>query len=992
MLPSGTITFLFTDIEGSTRLWEQHPKEMKIALARHDALLRRAIESQGGLVFKTMGDAFCAAFSTAPEALKAALAAQRLLQAEPWGDVTLRVRMALHTGAVEERDGDYFGQPLNRLARLLSAGYGGQMLISAATHELVRDHLPDGVSLHDWGNHRLRDLERPEHIYQVLAPDLPADFPPLKTLDNFANNLPSQMTSFIGREEEIADVQRRLASTRLLTLTGPGGTGKTRLTLQVAADLLEHFPNGVWFVELAHLTDARLVTQAVAKALGLREQPNCPLDTTLIDYLKDKTALIVLDNCEHLIEASAQLAGALLSACPDLKIMTSSREALGISGEYTYLVPSLRLPDPHQSHPLEALTQYEAVRLFIARAEAALPGFTVTTQNAPALAQICYRLDGIPLAIELAAARVKLLRVEQIAARLDDRFRLLTGGSRTAMPRQQTLKALIDWSWDLLEEAERILLRRLAIFVGGWTLEAAEAVCAGGTREATTDQSASISTTPSHLEAGEVLDLLTRLFNKSLVMVQREQGQETRYLLLETIRQYARDRLREASAAEEECIRNLHLRYFLKRAEQAEPELRGAQQAGWLDRLEADHLNVRAALAWALEGEDIESGLRLGGVLWRYWWIRGYFDEGRNWLNQLLELRKEPVPRAVQAKAFSGAGILAWAQGDMLTAETNQRQAFILWQEIGDKPGMASSLNNLGLVAHNQNEYEKAISLYEQSLAYEQERGNQNGMAVAYSNLGLVAMDLADYERARQYYENALTIYRASNNPQYLSITLNNLGTLAFLQGDYDRAESYHQESLKLRKELGNKVGIATSLAVLGEVAILRGNLEPALELLEESLKLFRELDHAFNTAWVLCLLGSAELYLGNTARAAGQLAESLTISRDRQGTKIMCRALVATAQLAIARSDLALAARLASAVVAYIERLQQSSSPAPHLSPNDRLIIKRELEKLSPRLEEIFVTTDNRIGQAMSLEQATNLALEQLTIAGASSRTGGKP
>jgi predicted ATPase/class 3 adenylate cyclase len=494
-LPTGTITFLFTDIQGSAKLWEQFPDEMRDALARHDAIMQQAIEGHGGCVFKTMGDGFCAAFHTPPEALAAALAAQRALHAEAWGEMSaLRVRMALHTGTADLRDGDYFGQPLNRVSRLLSAGHGGQTLLSLATQELMRDQLPPGIELKDLGERRLRDLIRPERIFQLVAPDLPSEFAPLRSLEAFAHNLPMQLTSFVGREKEIAEIKAMLASHRLVTLTGTGGTGKTRLSVQVAADLLEDFLDGVWFVELASLADPNLVPQTVATVLGVREEPARPIIQTLSDYLKSRNVLILLDNCEHLLTACAQLCETLLRVCSRVRILASSREGVGIAGEQTFRVPSLTVPDPKEwgegrrqkaegsqdssliPH-LSSLTQYESVRLFIDRALLVQPTFAVTNQNAPALAQICHRLDGIPLAIELAAARVKAMSVEQINTRIHDRFRLLTGGSRTALPRQQTLRALIDWSYDLLSDKEKTLLRRLSVFAGGWTLEAAEKVC-----------------------------------------------------------------------------------------------------------------------------------------------------------------------------------------------------------------------------------------------------------------------------------------------------------------------------------------------------------------------------------------------------------------------------------------------------------------------------------------------------------------------------------
>ena len=530
--PTGTVTFLFTDIEGSTKIWEDHPDAMGPALARHDDLLRWSIEDNGGFVFNTVGDAFCAAFPTAGPALEAALASQLALTAEPWGtEVPLRVRLALHTGSAEERDGDYYGPTLSRVARLLAAAHGGQVLISAATQELARDQLPADASLRDLGEASLKDLARPERVFQLLHPALAADFPALRSLDNPAlpNNLPQQLTSFIGRGKELAEIRALLGGTRLLTLTGAGGSGKSRLSLQAAADVLDQYEGGVWFVKLASLTDPALVPQTVADALGVSEEAGKASVRTLTDWLRPRRLLLVLDNCEHLIAACAALAAELLRACPGVHLLASSREPLGVAGEQAYRVPSLSLPDPKKGETAVALSQYEAVSLFIERARAVRADFAVTDANAPAVAQVCFRLDGIPLAIELAAVRVRSLSVEDINARLNDRFRLLTGGARDMLPRQQTLRALIDWSYDLLTEQEKTLLRRLSVFAGGWTLAAAEAVGPGE------------GATGGVIEDWEVLDLLTSLVDKSLVVYEEGADGGARYRLLETIRHYGRE-------------------------------------------------------------------------------------------------------------------------------------------------------------------------------------------------------------------------------------------------------------------------------------------------------------------------------------------------------------------------------------------------------------------------------------------------------------------
>jgi len=516
-IPTGTITFLFTDIEGSTRLWEQYPAQMQLALARHDALLRQAIEQNSGYVFKTVGDAFCAAFSTAKNALLATIHIQTALVAEPWPVEIrqIRVRMGLHTGVAEEREGDYFGQTLNRVARLQAVAYGGQILVSTVTRELVANLLPEGCYLLDLGEHRLKDLANPEQIFQLAIPGLPSEFPPLKTSNTYPNNLPPSTTSFIGREIEIAKIKALLITSRLVTLTGAGGIGKTRLSQTVAQELLTTFKDGIWLVELAPLADPALVVQAVAHALKLSEKPGQLLLTTLLERLKTNNILLLLDNCEHLIESCARLVTELLADCPNLKILTTSREGLNVRGERLYRVPSLGVPPAgNQTQPLntiENLTRYEAVRLFIERAQAVNSQFQLTEKNSKTVAEICRRLDGIPLALELAAVRVKALSVEQIAKRLIDRFRLLTGGNRTDLPRQQTLRALIDWSYDLLDEKEQVLWQRLSIFAGGWTLEAAEKVCTG-----------------EPIEEWEVLDLLTQLVEKSLVVTEGE-NVATRY-------------------------------------------------------------------------------------------------------------------------------------------------------------------------------------------------------------------------------------------------------------------------------------------------------------------------------------------------------------------------------------------------------------------------------------------------------------------------------
>ncbi len=470
-----TVTFLFTDLEDSTPLWENHPDVMQELAARHDALLRAAIEAHRGQVVKTTGDGFHAAFEASSDAVAAALAGQQALLAETWPAETgpLRVRMGLHTGESRPRAGDYYGSEVNRAARIMGIAHGGQVLLSEATAALLRSARIAQLSLSDLGEHRLRGLAVAERIFQVHHPALPADFPPLKSLSVYKHNLPVQLSTFVGRGKELADVQRLLKETRLLTLLGPGGTGKTRLMLESAEELVGEFTDGIWLVELAPLIDPDLIPERVAAALSVQEQPGRPMNETLVDFLRRKQLLLLLDNVEHLVRESAEVAEHLLTHCPKLKILVTGREALFIPGEVTLQIPSLSLPSDNGSSTLEEIRASEGVQLFLARAQEFHPDFVLDQANAAQIADIVRRLDGIPLALELATARLRMLSVDQIARRLDDRFRLLTGGRRTALPRQQTLQALIDWSWNLLDEKERQLLQRLSVFSGGWTLNAA---------------------------------------------------------------------------------------------------------------------------------------------------------------------------------------------------------------------------------------------------------------------------------------------------------------------------------------------------------------------------------------------------------------------------------------------------------------------------------------------------------------------------------------
>ena len=578
-LPTGTVTFLFTDIEGSTTLLQRlGDRRYAEILAEHQRLLRDAFAKGNGREIDTQGDASLVAFSRARDALAAAVAAQQALMKYPWPDgASLRVRMGLHTGEPLSRETGYVGIDVHRAARIAAAGHGGQILLSDAVSSLTARDLPQGVSLRDLGSHRLKDLQEPEHILQVVCPDLPSEFPRLRSLDASPNNLPRQLTSFIGREKEIAEVKRLLSRTCLLTLTGAGGAGKTRLALQVAADVAEQYPDGVWLVELAPLSDPALVPVALAAAVGIRDQAGRGLPLVLSEYLQSRHVLLIVDNCEHLIEACAPLVDTLVRSCPHIRVLATSQEALSIAGETAWRVPSLPVPDPAHLPSVGELSGVAAVRLFVDRAAAVAPGFALTSQNARAIVQTCSRLDGIPLAIELAAARIKVLTPQEIAARLDDRFRLLVGSSRGSVPRQQTLQAVMDWSYGLLSAPEQAVLRRFSAFSGGATLQAAEAVCAG-----------------DGVEPSNVLALLAQLVDKSLVLTEAH-DEATRYRMLETTRQFGLDRLKESGKAD--IVFGRHLDWCVRLAEEANAQMWGPELPTWLTRLEVEHDNFRGALA-----------------------------------------------------------------------------------------------------------------------------------------------------------------------------------------------------------------------------------------------------------------------------------------------------------------------------------------------------------------------------------------------------------
>jgi predicted ATPase/class 3 adenylate cyclase len=949
-IPSGTVTFLFTDIEGSTKLAQQYPNAMPSLLARHHEILYQSIQARNGYVFQIVGDAFCAAFSSAVEAVNAALDAQTCLFNEQWSPAPIKVRMGIHTGTAQlHEDGLYSGYgTLASSQRIMSAGHGGQILLSGATRELVRDMLPEDAELLDLGEKRLKDLLRPEHLYQLNIAGLPTTFPPLKTLDSFPNNLPTQLTTFIGRENEIVEIKQALASHSIVTLTGSGGTGKTRLSLQVAADLLEKFEQGVWFVELAPLTDPELISQTILSTIGISEQPGkTPLEI-LKEYLQERKTLILLDHSEHLLDASAKILHHLLNAAPNLNDLASTREALRLRGEVAYPVPSLSLPDVKHLPTIEQLSQYEAVRLFIDRALLVAPHFDVDKDNAPFIAQICYRLDGIPLAIELAAARVKMLSVEQISKRLDDRFRLLTGGARTALPRQQTLRALIDWSYDLLTENERLLLHRLPVFAGGWTLEAVEEVCLG-----------------EGIETYDVLDLLTQLVNKSLVVVfEGSQSGETRYRMLETIRQYAREKLLEAGGSE--VVRDRHLAYFVKLAEQAEPELYRSNQVFWLNKLDDELDNLRMALEWAL-ATDPKSGLRLVVSSSLFWEERGDVREWGNWLARLLEHYSEVDSLRAQALAIFSKALAI--QEELVEAQKIAKESLELARTISDKHAEADSLLNLGVIIMLHGDLKQSIPIIEQSLTLYKSLDDKLGQA---NVLHWLSSNNNNIERSKAYLIESLKLFRELGDLSGIAGSLSELAYRMIWAGDFSSPLPLLEEARLIVHELGNQHAQVYLIHYYGLLAYWQGDYARACIYYEKTFEIAEKVGNYGGILWTRVNWAYAVLGQGNISQAKEMFYLSIQQFQKMNNLIGVAYALEGLAKLFVHQDHFERAARL----FAWADTMREKIGA--HRPPVEQASVQRDLAVIHSHLDDEKFAGIYAEGQAMTTEQGIALALEE--------------
>lgn len=813
-LPTGTVTFLFTDIEGSTRLARAEGTRWPTLLERHQALLREPFGRHGGVEVATEGDSFFVVFPNVPDSVAAAADAQRAISEEAWPDgLELRVRMGLHTGEGALGGDNYVGLDIHRAARIASAGHGGQVLLSAATRELAAHSLPSGVSLRDLGEQRLKDLPETERVWQLVIAGLPSDFPPLRTIS--PTNLPPERTSFVGREREVAEIGGLLDVARVLTLTGPGGTGKTRLALRVGSDLRESFHDGVFFVALEPVRDPDFFSSAVAHALGVAEQVDRPLRDTLADHLRERELLLLLDNFEQLMGAATMVAE-LLTEAPRLRAIVTSREPLRIAGEQEYPVPPMGLPDPRALPDLERLSQYEAVALFIARARAVRPDFAVTNQNAPAVAEIAARLEGLPLAIELAAARTKLLGPDAILARLGSRLDLLSSGAVDLTDRQRTLRGAIGWSFDLLGEPERRLFRRFAVFAGGADLDALAQVAGDDL-------------------GGDSFDLLSELVDKSLVRPMQEEGTATepRFAMLETIREYAAERLTESG--EQDQFGRRHADHYAALAERAQPELTGPQQIIWLDRCEREIDNFRSALRWALEHDESEPGLRIGGALWRLWQQRGYLAEASDWLRQLLALPGAAARNAARLNGLAGFGSVAYWRADYRAARAAYEEALSIARELGDQAATAEQLYNLSFLDAVEADWDALDRHSAESLELYNALGDRRGIARTGRFVGWTLFRRGEYEQARQHIQSARALQRELGLQFEANDMLAIQGMSTSRLGDYAGARSNFLEALDAFESVGNVASITAILDMFAAAAAEHGDLVRALRLVGAS-------------------------------------------------------------------------------------------------------------------------------------------------------------
>jgi predicted ATPase/class 3 adenylate cyclase len=889
-----TVTFLFTDIEGSTRLWERLPAVMGRALDRHDRILEDAIAGNHGIMLKHTGDGVIAVFDDPAQAVAAAVDAQRAIKTEPWPEGTaIAVRMAINSGQAERRGNDYFGPALNQAARMLEAAHGGQVLVSSAVPLVT---VPAGVGLRNLGQHRLRDLSEPVLILQVTAPGLPVMFPPLTTLDTIPNNLPTQITEFVGRAEQVEALTTTLGEHRLVTVGGVGGVGKSRLAVQVAARMLDRFRDGVWLVELASLSEPGMVVKAVAQTIAVREDSVSSLIDVVAERLRHDRVLLIVDNCEHLIDEVATVVDRLLRRCPELHVLATSREALGIAGEQLRQVQPLLVPPADAA--AGALLDYESVALFVDRARAVTPGFEIAPGTAAAVIEICRRLDGIPLALELAAARLRVLSVNQVAERLDDRFRLLTGGSRTALPRHRTLQATMDWSHELLDERQRVVFRRLAVFQGGFDLAAVEAVASDGLSA-----------------AGETVEALGRLVDESLVLA--EGVTELRYRMLETVRQYSQDRL--ADSGESDQVRRRHAEWIASITDRAEDGLRGSLQLEWVERLRRERDNILAALAWTSEA-DPDLGLRIATGLGHFWYLFGPYAQGERWLRSLLAATSGPSIRRAMALRWQAALLLT--QGRYEEASRVAEEAIAVAEVTGDPTIEAICRLVLAIVADYRGKTAEAARLYRESYADLDELAEGYWASIALTNLESHVRKMGDPVQSQRLAEELLAQARAQGDGRLMGLGHTALAVNALHRGDEAEFTSQIETALADLGATGQAVWRTRSLIHALHTAVLTGHPRVVDRFREDVRRLTLTAGGPEATLAMHLTLGMDATFRGNWAAADAEFVEAIRLAGVHGAHEAKAEALSARAMVALGRDDPAAALLLAGKAVETAESI----------------------------------------------------------------------
>ena len=900
------MTFVFTDIEGSTRLLRRIGGRYAGVLERHRDLLRGAVASHGGVEVDCEGDGLFFAFAGAKSAIAACITGQRALLTEPWpSDEAVRVRMGLHTGEATPLNGRYVALAVHQAARVSSAAHGGQVLVSDATAAAVTEALP-ASSMQQLGAYRLKDFDTPVMLFQVCHPDLPRDFPPPRAFAVEVHNLPARLSSFIGRERETSEVEELLVVGRLVTLTGAGGCGKTRLGLEVAARKLELFADGVWFVDLAPLSDPQLVGQTVIHALGAREEPGRSVFDTLEGFVAHRELLIMVDNCEHLIQACAVLVEHLLRAGPGVRILATSRESLGLPGERIWRVPSLSLPD--QGASLDMVMASESARLFLERARAVRADLVVSGEDMAVLAEIVSRLDGIPLALELAAARADMLSLPQIATRLDDRFGLLSRGPRTVQPRQQTLLGAIDWSYGLLSDLERAVFRRLSIFAGGFSLEAAEAV-----------------TTGPGLDPGDILDLVANLAAKSLVVV-TGQGNSQRYRLLETIRAYAADKV--GGAGEQAELRGRHLSWFFDLAELAEPQLAGPGRGRLMRSLEADQENFRRALDHSVETGAVDRGLRLAAALAPFWTSHGNWKEACGYFEKLLQLASDDVPHL--GKALVAAGNMFLLRGNYDRSEALLEGAHTWARAARDVGILAQSLSGLGYIAFRRSRQDEAEALWTEALDASRKAGDSRVAATVLRSLAISAGARGDQQRCANLLEEGLALASKGRDEQLRRLLLSSAAEMNLWMGRYALARDQYGEALQLADEIGDQSGRASLLADLGWIGFLRGEYDEARTCAAEAVSAAAAADNKRVWAGGLRLMGELSACQGAHQEAHQLFNRSLELARQLAAPAEIAGVLCSQACLALDQTSFDEAGRLVEELLA-LKPLMHTMRRATH-------------------------------------------------------------